>query len=60
MEAGTNATTRNHPFDRRNHMIQIRVTDFNEEGIEVSTWEQTVNLTMQEVVEWVKGKEGKE
>ncbi len=41
-------------------MITIKVIERNEDGKEVSTWEQNVNLTMQDVVEWIRGKEGKE
>ncbi len=41
-------------------MILIRIIEKNDEGKEISTWEQNVNLTMQEVVEWVREKEGKE
>ncbi len=40
-------------------MILIRIIEKNDDGIEVSTWEQNINLTMQDVVEWIQEKEGK-
>lgn len=39
-------------------MILIRIIEKNEDGKERTSWEQNVNLTTQEVVEWIKGKEG--
>ncbi len=41
-------------------MILIRIIEKNDDGKEWISWEQNVNLTMQELVEWIRGKEEKE